>query len=396
VSEPLVLHGARPIDPGREVGQRQTIVLEGGRIAAVGGAGAVAAAGAAGESRVVDLDGLWLGPGYIDLQVNGAGGHDVTSDPTSIWAVGEAIAATGVTAFLPTIMSAPQGTVERAQAVLAAGPPAGYRGAVPLGLHVEGPFLSPRRNGAHDPALLRAPDLDFTADWSRDTGVLMVTVAPELPGALELIRELVARGIVVSLGHSAATFEEGRAGIEAGARYATHLFNAMPGLGHREPGLIAALLADPRMTVGTIPDGIHVHPAMLDLAWRLVGPERFSVVTDAISALGMPHGMHLLGERAVHVDETGPRLADGRLAGSVLTLDLAVRNVAAATDCAPETAVAAATSVPARLLGLPERGRIAAGSRADLTILTPGLEVVGTIVEGRLVWSSDRLAAVPS
>ena len=391
MSDPLVLRGARPIDPGRAIGQAQTILLEGGRVRS---AGEAAEGAAAGRDRVVDLDGLLVAPGFIDLQVNGAAGHDLTADPGSVWVVGEAITRYGVTAWVPTIVTAPQGTAERVQAVLAAGPPAGYRGATPLGLHVEGPFLSPRRNGAHDPALLRDPDPAFTAGWARASGIVLVTIAPELPGALELIHDLVRRGIVVSLGHSAATLEEGRAGIDAGATYATHLFNAMPALGHREPGLIAALLADPRITVGTIPDLIHVHPAMLDLAWRLVGPDRFSVVTDAISALGMPPGTYLLAGREVTVDETGPRLPDGLLAGSVLTLDVAVRNVAAATGCAPETAVAAATSVPARLLGLPERGRIGPGSSADLTILTPDLEVAGTIVGGRIVAAGERLAAV--
>jgi N-acetylglucosamine-6-phosphate deacetylase len=397
VTDALVLRRVRPVDPGRAVGEPTTVLLEGGRIHAVGRAAeAEAATTAVPTTHSLDLDGLLVSPGYMDIQVNGAAGHDLTADPTSVWAVGEALTAYGVTAFVPTIVTAPQGTAERVLAVLAAGPPDGFRGAHPIGLHVEGPFLSPRRNGAHDPALLRDPDPAFTAGWSREAGVAMATIAPELPGALDLIRELVGRGIVVSLGHSAATLEEGRAGIEAGATYATHLFNAMPGLGHREPGIIAALLADPRITVGTIPDTIHVHPAMLELAWRLVGPDRFSVVTDAIAAVGMAHGRYVLGGFEILVDETGPRLADGRLAGSILTLDQAARNVVAATGCAPETAVAAVTTVPARLFGLADRGRIETGARADLTILTPGLEVVGTIVDGRLAWASDRLAAVPT
>ena len=377
-TEPLLLTGARLLGRDGPSAEPHDVLLEGGVVRAIGADGV-------SDARRIELDGLWIAPGYIDLQVNGAAGVDVTADPAGMWAVGEALVATGVTAFLPTIVTAPLGSVEAAQAVFGAGPPAGYRGATVLGLHVEGPFLSPLRNGAHDPALLRDPDPALTAGWTRASGIAIVTLAPERPGALEVVRQLCAAGVVVSAGHSAATIEEGRAAIEAGVRYATHLFNAMPGLGHRDPGLIAALLADPRVTVGTIPDLIHVHPAMLDLAWRLVGPDRLSVVTDAISALGMPHGTFLLGDREVTVDETGPRLADGRLAGSVLTLDLAVRNLAAATGCPAGTAVAAATSVPAAVLGLTDRGRLVPGVTADLTILAPDLTVSGTIVGGRVV-----------
>ena len=384
MSEDLLLRGARVVVPGDVVGDATDVVLREGRVAETG---ATPSPGA----RTLELDGLWLAPGLIDLQVNGAAGHDITADPASIWTVGEALVATGVTAWVPTIVTAPRGTIERATAVLAAGPPAGYRGATPLGLHVEGPFLSPERHGAHDAGLLREPDAGFVRGWSRQAGVVLATVAPELPGALELIAGLAARGVVVSVGHSSATFDEAVAGIDAGATYATHLFNAMPPLGHREPGLAGAVLRDPRVTVGTIPDTIHVHPAMLDLAWRITGPDRFSVVTDAMAALGMPHGTFLLGDMPVTVDATGPRLADGRLAGSVLTLDAAVRNVAAATGRGLEVALAAVTTVPARLLGLSNRGRIETGGAADITILTPQGSVAGTIVAGRLVWGSEAL-----
>ncbi len=382
----LLLRGGHVVEPGQAVGSPTAVLLRDGRIATVGGDAADLGAGEAAGAGIetVDVGGLWLAPGFIDLQVNGAGGHDITAEPASIWDVGEALVRTGVTAWLPTIVTAPIGTVERALAVLAAGAPDGYSGALPLGLHVEGPFLSPERHGAHAAELLRRPDRGLAAGWSRAAGVGIVTLAPELPGALELIAELVDRGVVVSLGHSAATWKEGRAGIEAGATYATHLFNAMPPLGHREPGLVAAVLADPRVIVGTIPDGIHVHPAMLELAWRIVGPDRLSVVTDAIAALGMPHGSFRLAGMDVTGDETGPRRADGRLAGSVLTLDAAVRAVAAARGCGPETALAAATTVPARVLGLSDRGRIVPGAAGELTILTPGLEVAGTVIAGRL------------
>jgi N-acetylglucosamine-6-phosphate deacetylase len=389
VTDSVVLRGVRVVEPGVGVGPPTSLCLVGGRVVSEGEAAATCPA------QSVVLDGLWLAPGLIDLQVNGAAGRDTTEDPGSIWAVGEAIAATGVTAFLPTVITAPAGRIEDALAVLEGGPPAGYRGATPLGLHLEGPFLSPDRYGAHDPAFLRWPDPTIAAGWSRAAGVAIVTLAPDLPGSLELIRMLVAKGVVVSLGHSSATLEEARAGIDAGARYATHLFNAMPPMAHREPGIAAAVLTDERVTVGTIPDTIHVHPAMLDIAWRIVGSERFSIVTDAMAALGMPHGSFRLADREVTVDETGPRLPDGLLAGSILRLDAGVRNLAAATGRGFETAIAAATTVPARLLGLEDRGRITPGARADFTIVTPEFEAVGTIVGGELVWAAPQLSEVP-
>jgi N-acetylglucosamine-6-phosphate deacetylase len=385
MSDAIQLRGGRVVEPGVGAGPPTTVTLDGNRIAAIGdGAG-----GAAGHT--VDLDGMWLVPGLIDIQVNGAAGHDTTDDPSTIWAVGEAIAATGVTAFLPTIVTAPEGRIDDALQVLAAGPPVGHRGATVLGLHLEGPFLSPQRYGAHDPAQLREPDPARAAGWSREAGVAIVTIAPELPGALDLILELTARGVVVSIGHSNATFDEAGAGIDAGARYSTHLFNAMPPLDHRKPGIAAAVLADERVTVGMIPDTIHVHPTVLDLAYRIAGPARFSIVTDAMAALGMPHGTFRLGAKDVTVDETGCRLPGGLLAGSNLRLDEGVRNLATATGRGFETAVAAATTVPARLLGLPDRGRITPGARADLTIVTPDFEAAGTIVDGRLVWAGAAL-----
>ena len=382
----VIVRGVRVVEPGGRVGPATAVLLEDGRVRAVG-------ADVRGGARAIELDGLWLGPGLIDLQVNGAAGHDLTADPSSVWAVGVAVAATGVAAFLPTLVTAPLARTDEALAILAAGPPHGYRGAQPLGLHVEGPFLSRERHGAHDPELLRDPDPAAVEGWSRRSGVAMVTLAPELPGALDAIRALAGRRVAVSLGHSNATYEEARAGIDAGARYATHLFNAMPGLHHRDPGIVGAVLADERVTVGTIPAGIHLHPAVLDLAWRICGPDRLSVVTDAMAAVGMGYGTFLLGDREVTVDDTGPRLPDGLLAGSVLTLDAAVRNLAAATGQGLETAVATATTVPARLLGLTDRGRIVPGARADLTLLTPAFEPVATLVAGRFVWTAPAIEA---
>jgi N-acetylglucosamine-6-phosphate deacetylase len=304
--------------------------------------------------------------GYLDLQVNGAAGHDLTEDPESVWAVGEALVKYGVSAFLPTLVSPSWVVVDRARQALAAGPPAGYGGADVLGWHVEGPFLSPARAGAHHPASLQAPDHGVVADWSPATGVRLATLAPELPGALAVVERLVANGVVVSAGHSAATFEQAKAGFDAGIRAVTHLFNAMSPLDHRDPGLPGAALVDPRVTIGLIPDGLHVHPAVVKLVRAAVGADRLAIVTDAIAALGMAPGTYrLAGQRVLVRDETGEsgepgvtggvasaRLADGRLAGSVLSMDEAVRNLASFSGIDVADAMAAATIVPATLLGV--------------------------------------------
>jgi N-acetylglucosamine-6-phosphate deacetylase len=288
----------------------------------------------------------------IDLQINGAGGHDLTEEPERLWDVAAVLPRYGVTAFLPTLVDPSWSIVDRARAALGGGPPSGFGGATPLGWHVEGPFLAASRAGAHDPARFLAPSVEPIADWSPATGIRIVTLAPELPGALEVVEALAANGVVVSAGHSAATWAQAKAGFDAGIRSVTHLFNAMARLDHREPGLPGAALADDRVTIGMIPDGLHVHPGLIALVRRTVGPERLAVVTDAIAALGVAPGRHTLAGREVLVDETACRLPDGTLAGSLLGLDAAVRNLAEFTGCSLDEARLAATTVPARLLGL--------------------------------------------
>jgi N-acetylglucosamine-6-phosphate deacetylase len=290
--------------------------------------------------------------GLIDLQVNGAGGHDLTNDPESLWAVGTVLRRFGVTAYLPTLVSPSWSIVARAREAWLAGAPDGYEGATPLGWHVEGPFIAPTRHGAHDPACLQPPDARVVADWTPSSGIRMVTLAPELPGALEVVAALVANGVVVSAGHSAATCDEAQAGFDAGIRSVTHLFNAMAPLDHREPGLAGAALADDRVTIGIIPDGLHVHRSVVGIVRRTVGAERLAIVSDAIAALGMPPGQHRLANRDVIYDGLSARLANKGLAGSVIGLDAAVRNLAGFAGVSIADATLAATTVPARLLGL--------------------------------------------
>ena len=340
------------------------------------------------DAQTIDATGLILAPGFIDLQINGAFGSDFTADPKSIWPVADRLPRYGVTSFLPTIITSPLENISAAQKIVTQSLQNDYCGAIPLGLHIEGPFLNPQKKGAHNPDYLNLPDMATIRDWSPANGVQLVTLAPELPGALELVAELTRRGVAVSAGHSMATYEEAQAGFDAGIRYGTHLFNVMPSLHHRQPGLPGALLTDSRTSAGIIADGIHVHPTMIDLAWQIMGDTRLNLVTDAMAALGMPPGQHILGDFKVTVDESSARLADGTLAGSILSLDAAVRNLIAITGCSLKQVLPTVTSIPAKLLGLGDsRGHIAPGFKADFVLLTPELEVHTTIVEGNVAYT---------
>jgi N-acetylglucosamine-6-phosphate deacetylase len=363
------------------------VTVQDGRITAVAPTGQLPVPAGA---EVVDGRGLWLVPGFIDLQCNGGWGHDFSHEPDSIWQVARHLPETGVTAFLPTIVTSPWSAVAAAQAAWQAGPPAGWQGAQPLGLHLEGPFLSPGKKGAHNPTYLRLPDPAATGDWHPEQGVRLVTLAPELPGALGVIGQLAARGVIVSAGHSLANGEAAQKGIDAGLRYGTHLFNAMPPLLHREPGLAGALLADERVTLGLIADGLHVHPTLVKVVWQALGPHRLNLVSDAMAALGMPPGRYRLGDFEVTVDDYSSRLADGTLAGSVMPLATAVQRFCAMTGISLEEALPLVTTTPARLLGLDQcKGRIAPGYDADLLLLDKNGHIARSWVRGEEVLSGD-------
>lgn len=340
------------------------------------------------DAQIIDAVGLSLTPGFIDLQCNGAFGHDFTASPESIWPVAADLPQYGVTSFLPTIITSLPETITTAQAVLAQGPLTDSAGAIPLGLHLEGPFLNPAKKGAHNPAHLRLPRLDAIANWSPEQGVRLVTLAPELSGALELIETLAGRGVVVSAGHSLADDTEAAAGLEAGLCYGTHLFNAMPVLHHRDPGLAGALLADARPIIGLIVDGVHVHPKLVKLVWRLLGSERLNLVTDAMAALGTRPGHYRLGDFDVVVDAVSARLADGTLAGSILALNQALRNLMAFAGCSLSEALPTVTTTPGALLGLADRGHLAPGAVADIVLFDPDLQIVMTLVKGHIVYSN--------
>ena len=341
--------------------------------------------------REIDVAGLVAPPGLIDIQINGAYGFDFTSDPTSIWRIGAKLPEQGVTAFLPTIITSPREAIDAARVALAARP-VDYHGAEPLGLHLEGPMLSPQRPGVHDPELMRLPTLDLARGWTPGGGVAMVTLAPELTGSQEVIHALTDAGVVVSAGHSAATLREAEAGFDWGVTAVTHLFNAMEPFDHRAPGLIGAVVRHKSAIAGMIADGLHSDPAVVLAAWKWLGPARLLLVTDAMAATGLGDGEYRLGHAAVTVKQGKVTDSTGRLAGSTLTLDRAVRNLMGFAGCSAAEAVAAASTVPAGLLGRGDRGRLAVGARADLVLFDEAMEVVATMVGGQFVYVREGWA----
>jgi N-acetylglucosamine-6-phosphate deacetylase len=365
------------------------VALRDGLIASVGEGQAPTGFGAP-----VELGDLLIAPGFVDVHVHGgaggqAAGHDPSEVADQVLRAARFHASHGTTCLVATTVSdTPDRLRATAAGVRIAMGSAPRDGAVVAGVHLEGPWLAPNRRGAHDPATLRLPDPAELRELIDAAGgaVRLVTLAPELAGAPAVIAAAIAGGVVVSVGHTEATYAQARAAFDAGARHLTHLGNAMRGIDRREPGPIVAALADERVTVELIADGHHVHPALLALA-ATAAPGRLVAITDAISATGLPDGEHRLGALAVRVRDGRAVLADqpDTLAGSVLTMDRAVATLVAA-GVPPVDAIRAATATPARVLGdPPSRGVLAPGARADLVVLDRGYAAQATVVGGRVV-----------
>ncbi len=338
--------------------------VEAGRIAAI-------------EPDEREAGGPYVAPGFVDLHVHGWGGHDAMGPASDLDGMARVLLRHGVTTFLPTGVPAPLATLARfAETVRAWLPGAPGDGAEPLGFNLEGPFIAAARKGAHNPDFIVAPaDVPPDALDPLLDGLRLITIAPEVPGALELVERLRARGIVCSMGHSAATLDQARAGYAAGGTTTTHLFNAMSGVDHHHPGLAVAALTDDAAWVELIADGHHVHPALWPVIRRSKPADRLLLVSDAVPLAGMGDGRATIGGLEVEVrDGRCTMVAGGALAGSVIALDSAVRNLVREGWSVPH-AVAAASTNPAGLLGLSDRGRIAVGVRADLVELDDGLRV---------------------
>jgi len=343
------------------------------------------------SATLTNLGDAALAPGYFDLHIHGSAGYDVMdASSDALPAVERLLAQHGVTSYFPTTVTAPLDNILRALERLAdaievaANHKAERRGrAVPLGIHLEGPFISHARRGVHSLELLLPAKLDtFERFWQASRGhIRMLTIAPELDGAQELIGTAAARGVCVSLGHSDADFATAEAGVFAGARHATHTFNAMRPLDHRSPGIAGAVLTDARISADIIADGIHLNPAVVKLFATAKGPEQTVLITDATAATGMPDGSYHLGSMQVEVKD-GKCMSGGKLAGSVLTMDLAVRNLARFAEWDLSQAVAAASRNPARVAGFKNKGVLAVGADADFIVLNAQGEVQRTFIGG--------------
>jgi len=361
------------------------VVVEDGRIVEIS---SLAGKTAARNMRIVDFGDAILAPGFFDIHIHGGAGLDVMqAAPSELPRLGKFLASHGVTGYFPTTVAAPLDSTCAALERLADAIEATIDGtaqARPLGIHLEGPFLSHKRRGVHPPEWLVEPTIAiFDRLWQAARGhVCMMTIAPEIPGAIEVIKEAARRRVCVSIGHSDAELPAARDAVAAGARHATHTFNAMRPLDHRAPGILGEVLADDHITADMIVDGIHVAPEVVKLFLRAKGTERAVLITDAISATGMPDGRYKLGPIEVDVKD-GKCTYNGSLAGSVLTMDRAVRNVTQFSSWSLRDAVRAATLNPTRAVGFEKYGQLAAGGDATFVVLSPAGEVVKTIVRGQ-------------
>lgn len=331
-------------------------------------------------------------PGFVDLQVNGAFGIDVATQPERLPELSESLLRTGTASYLPTVITSPESLYEKTLPKLAAAMYGPRTGAEVFGIHLEGPFINLDKRGAHPAVNVVPPDAAFLERLLELAPVRLLTLAPELDGAERLMEQARNRGIVVSAGHSGASFEVAYDALDHSAASVTHLFNAMSPLHHRDPGLPGAAFAHPRAVCGLIADGVHVHPEMVALAFRMLGPDRICLVTDAIAAAGVGEGEYALASRNVYIDEGGvPKLGSGAIAGSVLSMNEAFRNVLAFTGCTLAEAARMASSTPARLAGEGRRkGRLICGHDADATVLAPDLSVEAVWKSGRKVYSTGK------
>jgi N-acetylglucosamine-6-phosphate deacetylase len=334
-------------------------------------------------AQVLDLGDAVLVPGFVDLHIHGGAGCDVM-EKGGVRVVSRFLARHGVTGYLPTTVTAPiEKTLSALDRIATDIEKGDETGARPRGIHLEGPFLSHLRRGVHPEKDLLKPSVQmFDRFWEAARGhIRMMTIAPELDGALEVIAGAASRGVLMSLGHSEASLEASRSGIEAGARHVTHTFNAMRPLDHRAPGILGVALTDARLSADIIADGLHTDPSMVGLFLRAKGPDASVLITDGLSPTGMPDGHYHLGSLEVEVKD-GLCVSNGTIAGSVLTLDQAVRNVMKFARWNLQDSIALASLNPARAAGLSDVGTLKPGARADFAVVTAQGEVRQTIIGG--------------
>jgi N-acetylglucosamine-6-phosphate deacetylase len=384
---PIVIHADRAFTPFEEISEA-VVVIQGSKIAAVGTRGRV---DLPRNAREIDAAGRIVVPGFVDVHIHGAGGHDVMEGTReSLEIITATVAAHGTTSLVATTVTASEKETCDSVAGIAhfilntSQYPTRELSAEILGIHFEGPFISPARRGVHPAKWIVPPSSELLAQLLREARgtAQILTLAPELPGALDLIAVARQAGLVVSLGHTDATYEQAQAAIEAGASHAAHVFNAMRPFSHRGTGVIGAVLTSPKVSAELIADGVHVDEAAMWMVIDLKTPERVILVSDGMSATGMPDGKYQLGMFEVKVSAGVARNAEGKLAGSTLTLDRALRNIVALGVPLP-SALRMVTANPARQIGLGSRkGVLAPGADADLVFLDDKLEVSGVMTRG--------------
>ncbi|MFF9770561.1 N-acetylglucosamine-6-phosphate deacetylase [Streptomyces sp. NPDC014636] len=373
-ANPLVLTGAKVVLPTGTV-RDGDLAVDGKRIVAEPPA----------DAQLVDVTGHWLVPGFVDIHNHGGGGASFSGTPDDILKAIHTHRAHGTTTLVASTVTDEMDLLVRQAGLLSE---LAEQGDL-AGIHFEGPFISPCRKGAHSEKLLRDPEpaeVRKLIDAARGKAK-MVTLATELPGGIDSVRLLAEHGVIAAIGHTDATYEQTVQAIDAGATVATHLFNAMPALGHRSPGPVAALLEDERVTVELINDGTHLHPAALELAFHHAGPDRVAFITDAMDAAGIGDGRYMLGPLEVEVSEGVARLVEGgSIAGSTLTLDRAFQRAVTVDKLSVEDAVTALSTNPARLLGLSDRiGTLEPGKDADLVLLDANFALKGVMRQGEWV-----------
>lgn len=363
------------------------LVIEGNRIVAIESGNQVTRDPQ--DARVIDAEGLLVIPGLIDVHVHGGDGSDtMDASPQALAAMSSFFLRHGVTAYLPTTMTATVQATQDAIDTIARYKQGAGESQI-LGAHLEGPYLSPTYRGAQPVERLRDPDPSEYKRWFESAIVRRITVAPELPGALDFIQEGVARGVYFSTGHTEATFDQVQQAVQAGLTQATHTFNGMSGLHHREPGTVGAVLSDERVFCEAIADGIHVHPAVLRLMAHAKGVERMILVTDAMRATGLEDGEYDLGGQPITVQGGVARTATGSLAGSTLTLDRAVKNIAEFAGLSINQAISMATSTPAAAIGLAGRkGSLQPGADADIVFVDREMNVKTAMVGGKIAYQA--------
>ncbi|MCE0452479.1 N-acetylglucosamine-6-phosphate deacetylase [Brevibacillus sp. AF8] len=350
--------------------------------------------GKALPDHVVTVEDGWICPGFVDMHMHGIDGYDtMDGTPESLQAISTALARHGVTSFLATTMTAPYAQLEQVLVNIAQNSREGLQGAQSIGIHLEGPWINPRYKGAQKEENIAIPKLDAVQKlYELSEGLIkVVTIAPEQPEALEAIAWLKERDVIVSAGHTGATFAQATEAVDAGVRHFTHCFNAMTGLHHREPGVVGAAMYHEQLSTELIADGIHVHPAVMKILYRVKTAERLALVSDSMRAAAMGEGTYDLGGQEVHVQDNQAKLADGTLAGSILTLNRAVGNMVTLSGVSLPDAVEMASLTPASILGFGERkGRLAAGYDADITVLNTQFDVIMTFVAGKEVYHQSK------